>query len=68
MGDLIESYIEKLEKAEEEEDDLTSGLITSSEEADKDKMTDEDYEEFNQFIENEIEEEAEELEKLLGLT
>ena len=31
-------------------------------------MTDEDYEEFNQFIENEIEEEAEELEKLLGLT
>lgn len=68
LGDLIESYIEKLEKAEEEEDDLTSGLITSSEEADKDKMTDEDYEEFNQFIENEIEEEAEELEKLLGLT
>lgn len=68
LGDLIESYIEKLEKAEEEEQSLDMGLVTSAEEAEQDKMTEEDYKEFNSFLENEIEAEAEELEKLLGLT
>ena len=67
LGDLIESYIEKLEKQKEEGDvDISEGLITSAEEAEKDKMTDADYDEFNSFIENEIENEAEELERLLG--
>lgn len=68
LGDLIESYIEKLEKVESEDNvDLADGLITNIEEAEANKATDEDYEEFQVFLENEIENEAEELEKLLGL-
>lgn len=67
LGDLIESYIEKLEKADEEEKSLNEGLITSSEEEAQTRQNDEsDYEEFSAFLENEIEAEAEELEKLLG--
>lgn len=70
LGDLIESYIEKLEKAEEQdEEDVTADLITSSEEELKynEEITEDDYTEFNSFLENEIEAEAEELEKLLGI-
>lgn len=68
LGDLIESYIEKLEKAESEGDvNLEDGLITNIDEAEENAVTAEDYEEFQTFLENEIENEAEELEKLLGL-
>ena len=70
LGDLIESYIEKLEKAEEEDAaDITADLIINSEEAHlkNEEVSEEDYEEFNNFLENEIESEAEELEKILGL-
>lgn len=68
LGDLIESYIEKLEKSEEEgEVDLEAGLITNINEAEENSMTEEDYEEFQVFLENEIENEAEALEELLGL-
>lgn len=46
LGDLIESYIEKLEKAEEEDaDDLERGLVTSAEEASEEELTDEEAEE-----------------------
>ena len=51
----------------EGEIDLEKGLITNLEEAEANVVTDEDYEEFQTFLENEIENEAEELEKLLGL-
>lgn len=68
LGDLIESYIEKLEKAESEgEVSLEEGLVTNIDEAEANAATSEDYEEFQTFLENEIENEAEELEKLLGL-
>lgn len=68
LGDLIESYIEKLEKSEESgEIDLEAGLVTDRETAEANSMTEEDYEEFNIFLENEVEAEAEELEKLLNL-
>lgn len=66
LGDLIESYIEKLEKAENSEIDLNAGLVTSAEEADKDNLTEEEFEEWGNFIDNEVEAEAEMLEKFLA--
>jgi len=66
LGDLIESYIEKLEKAENAEIDLNAGLVTSAEEANKDTLTDEEAEEWGMFLDNEIEAEAEALEKFLA--
>jgi len=67
LGDLIESYIEKLEKAEEEGDvDLDKGLITSDEELAADALTDDEAEEFQVFLENEIEKDAERLLEELG--
>ena len=66
LGDLIESYIEKLEKAENTEIDLNAGLVTSAEEANKDTLTDEEAEEWGTFLDNEIEAEAEALEKFLA--
>lgn len=69
LGDLIESYIEKLEKmqAADAEMGLEAGLITSAEEADADRLTDEDAMDFSVFIESEIEKEAELLLQSLGL-
>lgn len=67
LGDLIESYIEKLEKAEQEGDvDLDAGLITSDEELAADALTDDEAEEFQVFLENEIEKDAERLLEELG--
>jgi len=67
LGDLIESYIEKLEKAEQEGDvDLDAGLITSDEELAADALTDDEAEEFQMFLENEIEKDAERLLEELG--
>ena len=66
LGDLIESYIEKLEKAENSEIDLNAVLVTSAEEADKDNLTEEEFEEWGNFIDNEVEAEAEMLEKFLA--
>lgn len=68
LGDLIESYIDKLEKSETDgEVDLEAGLITDAQSAEENALTEEDYEAFGVFLENEVEAEAEELEKLLGL-
>lgn len=45
LGDLIESYIEKLEQAEGDSVDINAGLITSAEEEANDELTDEEAEE-----------------------
>ena len=66
LGDLIESSIEKLEKAEEDSVDINAGLITSAEEAASEQLTDEEAEEWGTFLENEIEAEAEMLEQFLS--
>lgn len=68
LGDLIQSYIEKLEKAEEEEDkNLTDGLITSSEEQEKNELlTDKEAIEFQEYIDSEIEKDAELLLEAFG--
>ena len=66
LSDLIESYVEKLEKAEEESVDINAGLVTSAEEEEKDKLTDEEVFNFNNsLLENDIEEEAEELLRMI---
>ena len=66
LSDLIESYIEKLDKAERESIDLNEGLVTSDEEAAKDQLTDQDVQEFNAtMLENDVEAEAEELLRMI---
>lgn len=66
LGDLIESYIEKLEKSEEDSVDLNAGLVTSAEEAADEELSDEEAEEWQGFLENEVEAEAEMLERFLA--
>ena len=66
LGDLIESYIEKLEQSEGDAADVTKGLITSIEEEDAEALTDEEAEEWGTFLENEVEAEAEMLERFLS--
>lgn len=66
LGDLIESYIEKLEKSEEDSTDLNAGLITSAEEAANEELSDAEAEEWQGFLENEVEAEAEMLERFLA--
>lgn len=66
LGDLIESYIERLEKAESEDIDLNSGLVTSREESAAEELTNDEAEEFQMFLENEIEKDAEMLLESLG--
>jgi len=66
LSDLIESYVEKLEKAEEESVDINAGLVTSAEEEQADKLTDQEVFDFNSsLLENDIEEEAEELLRMM---
>lgn len=66
LGDLIESYIEKLEQAENDSVDINAGLVTSAEEAATEELTDEEAEEWQGFLENEVEAEAEMLERFLA--
>lgn len=66
LGDLIESYIEKLEQAEGDSVDINAGLVTSAEEEADDELTDEEAEEWQGFLENEVEAEAEMLERFLA--
>ena len=66
LGELIESYIQKLEKAEQESGDINAGLATSAEEAEANKLTDQDVQEFNAaMLENDVEAEAEELLRMI---
>ena len=67
LGDLIESYIEKLEKAQEESDkNLEDDFILSAEDEAKDIMTNDEALEFQEYLENEIEKDAEMLIQSLG--
>lgn len=60
LGDLIESYIKKLEESEKTADnDLDLGLITSAEEESKLELTDEEAYEFQDWLESDIERDAE---------
>lgn len=59
LGDLIESYIKKLEESEKAGDDLDLGLITSAEEEAKLELTDEEAYEFQDWLESDIERDAE---------
>ena len=62
LGNLIESYIEKLEQQQEEQakqqDIYDTDFILSAEDEEASALTDREAEEFAQYLENEIEEEA----------
>ena len=68
LGDLIESYISKLEKAEADSTDVNMGLVTSAEEEEQQRLKDEKFYEQQGTIEleNEVEAEAEELLRMLN--
>ena len=67
LGDLIESYIKKLEDAEKEKERaLDEGLYTSIEEELADQVTPQEEIEFQEYLENEVEEEAARLLEMLG--
>lgn len=54
LGDLIESYIKKLEEAQEaKNEDLSYGLATNIDEEMANAATDEDYEDFQDFLDEE---------------
>lgn len=60
LGDLIESYIAKLERAEDN-DPLTAELITSVEQEESLQLTDTEAQEFQEWLDSGIEEDAEAL-------
>lgn len=67
LGDLIESYVKKLEDAErQKQEDLDAGLYTSIEEELADQVTPQEEIEFQEYLENEVEEEAARLLEMLG--
>ncbi len=66
LGDLIESYIQKLERAEQSDQDMLDGLITTDEEEKEQLLTDQEAEDFQKFLESELEEEAEQLLHSIG--
>ena len=67
LGDLIESYVKKLEDAErEKEKSLDAGLYTSIEEELADQVTPQEEIEFQEYLDNEVEEEAARLLEMLG--
>lgn len=65
LGNLIESYIEKLEQQEKDkaasEELLNDHFILSAADEENDAVTDQEAEDFYQYLENELEEEAREL-------
>lgn len=61
LGDLIQTYIDKLDKAEQSGNDidLNKGLITSKEEeVEEDTLSDQEAIEFQDYLDNEIERDA----------
>ena len=61
LCDLIQTYIDKLDKAEQSGNDidLNKGLITSKEEeAEEDTLSDQEAIEFQDYLDNEIERDA----------
>lgn len=61
IQDMIETFIEKYEKAEQAEQDFGKDLVTSVEEQAAQVLTDDEAAEYQQFLENEIEADAEAL-------
>ena len=70
LGDIIESYVKKLEKAEEDREKdnnlLFAGVYESSEEEQEDALTEQEAESFYNYLDKEIEDEAAKLADLLG--
>lgn len=68
LGNMIESYIKKLEQQQKirEEESLDAGLYTSIEEELEDELTEQEAEEYQQYLENEVEEEARMIAEMLG--
>ena len=66
LGDLIESYIQKLEQAEESDQQMFEGLITDEKEEQEALLTDQEAEDFAKFLEQEVEDEAEKLLQSIG--
>ena len=67
LGGLIESYIAKLEKAEEEDSkSLDAELITSSEEEENETLSDEEAIRYQEYLEDELEKDAEMLLEAFG--
>ena len=62
LGNLIESYVEKLEQAEKDkaasENMMNDNFILSAADEEANAVTDQEAEEFYQYLESEIEEEA----------
>jgi hypothetical protein len=62
LGNLIESYIEKLEQAEKDKEQqdlmMDTSFVLSAEDEEKEAVTDQEAEDFYQYLENELEEEA----------
>ena len=61
LSDLIQTYIDKLDKAEQSGNDidLNKGLITSKEEeAEEDTLSDQEAIDFQDYLDNEIERDA----------
>lgn len=54
IQDMIETFIEKYEKAEQAEQDFGKDLILSEEDLQKEVLTDKDVQEYEQFLEDEI--------------
>lgn len=59
LGDLIESYIKKLEETEKQDEALDAGLVTSTEDEAKQELTDEEAYEFQDWLDSDIERDAE---------
>ena len=68
IQDMIETFIEKYEKAEQAEQDFGKDLITSIEEQEADALTPEDVSEYEEFLEEQIAADAEALLAELGDT
>lgn len=58
LGELIESYIEKLEQAEAADEDAVNGMITSAEEEMEQMLTDEEAIDFQNYLMEELEADA----------
>lgn len=67
LGDLIETYIQKLEQREQESDnDLMNGFVLSQEDEDKLAITDDEAREFQEYLESGIQADAELLTEQFG--
>lgn len=66
LGDLIESYIEKLEKREEEDTSDLNNMVMSAQEEMEQMLTDEEAIDFSNYLMDEFEKDAEALIREVG--